>query len=151
MTLIVGTVVHYVGHDVTDCRAAIVTHVNDSGIEQRRPFAGLAVLNPDGIVFTQWVMPHVPSGDEAGTWHHLTECPASVVCVAVQQNGHCPYCAAGHPPGQPVASPTMPPSPIPEGQCTGPHEHAAGTVTFCRESCSRCTGAAARPCFHPRA
>ena len=67
----VGWIVHYVARGSADgvfpvtCRAAIVTDAPpDTGV------LGLAVLNPDGILFAQ----DIPEGEQGtdlvgGTWH----------------------------------------------------------------------------------
>jgi hypothetical protein len=74
----VGRIVHYVsygtpgGEYVSQCRAAIVTEVDDPepGAGEGwavRPRVGLCVMNPTGHFFNQ----HVPYGDVhgGGTWH----------------------------------------------------------------------------------
>jgi hypothetical protein len=67
----VGRIVHYVSYGTpggeykSQCRAALVTEVNDNLDDQNR--VGLAVLNPTGLFFDQ-DLPY-SEGHEGGTWH----------------------------------------------------------------------------------
>lgn len=48
--------------------------------------------------------------------------------------------------------PLTPITPIPAGECTGPHRCRPTDlrgVQHCRESCTRCSGARVRPCLNP--
>lgn len=65
----VGRIVHYVsrgsadGRYLSTCRAAIVTAIEGEQI-------ALAVLNPEGLFFTQSDTPHAISSPlTGGTWH----------------------------------------------------------------------------------
>jgi hypothetical protein len=66
----VGRIVHYVsygtpgGEYTSECRAAVVTTVHQSGEPQR---VGLAVLNPSGLFFDLGIPQD--DGKRGGTWH----------------------------------------------------------------------------------
>ena len=64
----IGRIVHYVSYGTPggeygkECRAAIVTQVNDDGT------VGLAVLNPTGMFFNPSIMAD-HTENQGGTWH----------------------------------------------------------------------------------
>ena len=74
----VGRVVHYVAYGTPGGefpagahRAAIITQVDNIGLEQRfidAPEVSLCVLNPTGLYFHQST-PFDPTGQTPGTWH----------------------------------------------------------------------------------
>lgn len=72
----VGRVVHYVSHGTPDgrytpqCRAAVVTATDLPGAppEPGQVFVSLAVLNPEGMYFNQYVLQD-EAGHIGGTWH----------------------------------------------------------------------------------
>jgi hypothetical protein len=88
----IGRIVHYVSYGTPggeygkECRAAIVTEVTETEVNERNPAGdgvfreavGLCVLNPTGLFLNRGVLRHegVPFDDEhpelaypGGTWH----------------------------------------------------------------------------------
>jgi hypothetical protein len=71
----VGRIVHYVSYGTPggeygrECRAAIVTHVNDDRDESYGlGMVSLCVVNPTGLFFNQNVL-YDGAGKAGGTWH----------------------------------------------------------------------------------
>jgi hypothetical protein len=78
----VGRTVHYVSHGTpllpdgtqaytAQCRAAIVTAVEDPAGDAGGGIVSLCVLNPTGLFFNEHI-PHVDAGQQVGgSWHWL--------------------------------------------------------------------------------
>lgn len=67
----VGRVVHYRSYGTPngeykpECRAAVITEVDEDPPTDAPAWVGLAVLNPEGIFLKR----DVPHGTTGGTWH----------------------------------------------------------------------------------
>lgn len=74
----VGRIVHYVSRGSADgkykpeCRAAVITALDPAPDDVPKPgqvFVSLAVLNPEGMFFNQFVLQDEDPDKAGGTWH----------------------------------------------------------------------------------
>ncbi|MEU5425121.1 hypothetical protein AB0H73_05870 [Streptomyces olivoreticuli] len=70
----IGRVVHYRSHGTPkgefspECRAAIITEIDEQLNSEGRIRVGLAVLNPEGLYFSR-SCPQDETASRGGTWH----------------------------------------------------------------------------------